>query len=198
MKVSLSWLREFCPTELSADELAEVLTRHGVHVEGIFRPWERLSGVVVARVLEVRDHPNSEKLCLARVSYGSGQRELVVGVRNMKEGDLVPLAGPGATVPALPEPLSAREIRGVVSEGMLCSPRELGISADHSGILVLPSDVNEGADFRATFGLDDAVLDIEVKPNRPDLLSVAGVAREASAATGAPFSYPEPKVDEGD
>lgn len=198
MKVPFSWLREFCPTETSADELAEILTRHGVHVEGILRPWERLSGVVVARVLEVRDHPNSEKLCLARVSYGSGQRELVVGVRNMKEGDLVPLAGPGATVPALPEPLSAREIRGVVSEGMLCSPRELGISADHSGILVLPPDAAEGTDFKATFGLDDSILDIEVKPNRPDLLSVAGVAREAAAATGTPFSYPDPKVDEAD
>jgi phenylalanyl-tRNA synthetase beta chain len=198
VKVPLSWLREFCPTELPADELAESLTRHGVHVEGILRPWERLSGVVVARVMEVRDHPNSEKLCLARVSYGSGQRELVVGVRNMKEGDLVPLAGPGATLPALPEPLSAREIRGVVSEGMLCSARELGISADHSGILVLPPDVAEGADFISTFGLDDAVLDIEVKPNRPDLLSVAGVAREAAAATGTPFSYPDPNVDEAD
>ncbi|HEX2089812.1 MAG TPA: phenylalanine--tRNA ligase subunit beta [Actinomycetota bacterium] len=198
MKVPLSWLREFCPTELSADELAEVLTRHGVHVEGVLRPWERLSGVVVARVLEVRDHPNSEKLCLSRVSYGSGQRELVVGVRNMKEGDLVPLAGPGATVPALPEPLSAREIRGVVSEGMLCSPRELGISADHSGILVLPSDANEGADFKTAFGLDEAVFDIEVKPNRPDLLSVAGVAREVAAATGTPFSYPDPIVSEAD
>ncbi|MDP8955485.1 MAG: phenylalanine--tRNA ligase subunit beta [Actinomycetota bacterium] len=198
MKVPLSWLREFCPTELSADELAEILTRHGIHVEGVLRPWERLSGVVVARVLEVRDHPNSDKLCLARVSYGSGQRELVVGVRNMKEGDLVPLAGPGATLPALPEPLSAREIRGVVSEGMLCSPRELGISADHSGILILHGDLPEGGDVKATFGLDDAVFDIEVKPNRPDLLSVVGVAREAAAATGVPFSYPEPKVEEAD
>jgi phenylalanyl-tRNA synthetase beta chain len=198
VKVPLSWLREFCPVDLSAGELAELLTRQGVHVEAILRPWDRLSGVVVARVMEVRDHPNSEKLCLARVSYGSGQRELVVGVRNMKEGDLVPLAGPGATVPALPEPLSAREIRGVVSEGMLCSPRELGISADHSGILVLPRDVAEGTDFKATFGLDDAILDIEVKPNRPDLMSVAGVAREAAAATGTPFSYPDPKVDEAD
>ena len=198
MKVSLSWLREFCPTELSADDLAEILTRHGVHVEAILRPWERLSGVVVARVLEVRDHPNSDKLCLARVSYGSGERELVVGVRNMKEGDLVPLAGPGATVPAVPEPLSAREIRGVVSEGMLCSPRELGISADHSGILVLSDGVAEGADFKTTFGLDDAVLDIEVKPNRPDLMSVVGVAREAAAATGISFSPPETTVDEID
>ncbi|HEX8099244.1 MAG TPA: phenylalanine--tRNA ligase subunit beta, partial [Actinomycetota bacterium] len=198
MKVVLSWLREFCPVDQSAEELAELLTRQGVHVEAIARPWERLSGVVVARVLDVRDHPNSEKLCLARVSYGSGERELVAGVRNMRPGDLVPLAGPGATVPALPEPLSAREIRGVVSEGMLCSPRELGLSGDHSGILVIGDDVTEGADFKETFGLDDAVLDIEVKPNRPDLMSVIGVAREASVGTGVPFRLPETDNGESD
>jgi phenylalanyl-tRNA synthetase beta chain len=198
VKVVLSWVREFCPTDQSPEEMAEALTRQGVHVETILRPWERLSGVTVARVLEVRDHPNSAKLCLARVSYGSGERELVVGVRNMAAGDLVPLAGPGATVPAVPEPLSAREIRGVVSEGMLCSPRELGISADHTGILVIHEPVDEGSDFKSAFDLDDAVLDIEVKANRPDLMSVIGVAREAATATGAPFSYPEPNVDETD
>jgi phenylalanyl-tRNA synthetase beta chain len=198
MKVLLSWLRELCPTDLSAEELAERLTEQGVKVESISRPWERMAGVVIARVLEVRDHPNSDKLCLARVSFEAGERELVVGVRNMKEGDLVPLAGSGATVPALPEPLSAREIRGVVSEGMLCSPRDLGISPDHSGILVLPPDTPLGADFKQAFGLDDAVLDVEVKSNRPDLLSVAGVAREASAATGVPFRLPDDALVEGD
>jgi phenylalanyl-tRNA synthetase beta chain len=187
VKVLLSWLREFCPTDLSAEELAEKLTAQGAKVESVIRPWERLNGVVVARVLEVRDHPHSDKLCLARVEYGSGQRELVVGVRNMMAGDLVPLAGPGARVPGLPEPLSARMIRGVVSEGMLCSARELGISGDHTGILVLPPESPLGADFKQTFGLDDAVLDVEVKSNRPDLLSVVGVAREASAATGLPL-----------
>ncbi len=198
MKILLSWLREMCPTDLSAEELAHLLTPRGVKVEGIARPWERLRGVVVARVLEVRDHPNSEKLCLARVEDGSVQRELVVGVRNMKAGDLVPLAGPGATVPALPDPLSAREIRGVVSEGMLCSPWELGISVAHTGILVLPPDTKIGADFKEAFGLDDAVLDIEVKSNRPDLLSVSGVAREAAAATRIPFSPPDSRVPEVD
>jgi phenylalanyl-tRNA synthetase beta chain len=188
-----------CPTDLSAEELAERLTPQGAKVEAIERPWERLRGVVVARVLEVRDHPNADKLCLARVENGTGQREVVVGVRNMKPGDLVPFAGPGATVPALPEPLSARPIREVVSEGMLCSPWELGISPAHTGILILPPETPLGADFRQTFGLDDALLDIEVKSNRPDLLSVAGVAREAAAATGVPFSLPDasaPEVDE--
>jgi phenylalanyl-tRNA synthetase beta chain len=196
MKVPLSWLRELCPTDLSAESLADLLSIRGVHVEAVLKPWERLSGVVVARVLDVADHPASDRLCIARVSYGSGERELVVGVRNMKPGDLVPLAGPGARVPALPAPLEARPIRGVVSEGMLCSARELGISADHTAILVLPPDTPVGADVKDRLGLDDAVLDIEIEPNRPDLMSVLGVAREASAATGAPLTEPDLTVAE--
>ena len=88
-------------------------------------------------MLEVRDHPNSDKLCLARVSTGAGEREVVVGVRNMRPGDLVPLAGPGTSVPGLDEPLTAREIRGVVSDGMLCSAMELAVAPSHEGILLL-------------------------------------------------------------
>lgn len=196
MKVVLSWLREFCATELSAEELAELLTYKGAEVESVERPWERLAGVIVARVLEVRDHPNSDKLCLARVHTGSGEQEVVVGVRNMAAGDLVPLAGPGATVPMLPEPLGAREIRGVVSNGMLCAADELGISPAHDGILILPEDLVPGLDVKHVFGLDDAVLDIEVTPNRPDFLSVIGIAREVAAATGAPLTLPIPAFDE--
>lgn len=196
MKVVASWLREFCPTELSAEELAEVLTRKGAEVEGIERPWERLFGVIAARVLEVRDHPNSQKLCLVRVHTGSGEQEVVVGVRNMVAGDIVPLAGPGATVPALPEPLGAREIRGVVSNGMLCAADELGISPLHEGILILPEGVEPGWDIKQVFGLDDAVLDVEVTPNRPDFLSVIGVAREVAAATGVPLILPSPSLSE--
>jgi phenylalanyl-tRNA synthetase beta chain len=197
VRVVLSWLRQFCPVDLSAEELVPILDMRGLHVESIERPWEGLAGVVVARVLDVRDHPNSEKLCLARVDAGGTQRELVVGVRNMKAGDLVPLAGPGTRVPTLPEPLAARTIRGILSEGMLCSPRELGLSGDHSGILVLTDDVPVGSDFKAAFGLDEVVLDLEIEANRPDLLSVLGVAREVSAATGVPLSMPDTSVTEG-
>ncbi len=196
MRVVLSWLREFCPLDLSPEELVPILDMKGLHVESIVRPWEGMAGVVVARVIEVRDHPNSDKLCLARVDAGGTQRDLVVGVRNMKPGDLVPLAGPGARVPGLPEPLSARKIRGVESEGMLCSPRELGLSADHSGILVLADDVPVGSDFKVAFGLDDAVFDLEIEANRPDLLSVVGVAREVSAATGVPLGVPDTSIAE--
>ena len=170
MRVPLSWLREFCATALSAEELADLLTNHGVEVERIIRPWEGLSRVVVARVLDVADHPNADKLCLATVDAGAGERRVVVGVRNMGPGDLVPYAPPGATLPGAPEPLERREIRGVASEGMLCSPKELG--------------------------LDESVIDIEVFPNRPDLLSVLGVAREVAAITGGDLRHPDTSVNE--
>jgi phenylalanyl-tRNA synthetase beta chain len=185
VRVPLSWLREFAPTDMAADELADLITSRGVKVEAVLYPWEGLQGVVVARVLEVRDHPNSEKLCLARVDLGGSSLELVVGIRNMGPGDLVPLAPPGARVPVLSEPLGAREIRGVVSNGMLCSSRELAISPDHGGILLLnDEDLQPGDDLKRALGLEDAVLDIEVEPNRPDFLSVYGVAREVAAVTG--------------
>jgi phenylalanyl-tRNA synthetase beta chain len=198
VRIVLSWLRELCPVDLSPEALGEVLSGKGMHLESILRPWEGLEGVIVARVLEVRDHPRSDRLCLARIDVGSTEREVVVGIRNMGPGDLVPYAGPGARVPALPEPLQRREIRGVASEGMICSARELGLSEDHSGILVLAEDRPAGADFKAAFGLDEAVLDLEIETNRADELSVLGVAREVSAATGVPLTPPETSVEEGE
>jgi phenylalanyl-tRNA synthetase beta chain len=198
VRVPVSWLREMVHTDLSADELAELLTAKGAEVEAVEWPWRGLEGVVVARVLDVRDHPNAERLCVARVDTGSGEAEVVVGVRNMRPGDLVPFAPPGARVPSLGGPLESKPVRGVTSNGMLCSRKELLVSPDHSGILVLTEDAPLGTDFATHFGLDDAVLDIAVTPNRPDLMSVAGVAREVSAATGVPFAVPEVKVEEGD
>jgi phenylalanyl-tRNA synthetase beta chain len=195
VKVVLSWLREYCPTDLGPEALGDLLAGKGLHVESIERPWDGLEGVVAARVLEVRDHPTSSKLCLARIDPGGGEREVVVGVRNMVAGDLVPYAGPGARVPVLSEPLAPREIRGVISDGMLCSPRELNLSADHSGILVL-ADGAPGSDVKADLGLDDAVLDLEIETNRPDLLSIFGIAREVAGATGLPLSPPDTSVAE--
>jgi phenylalanyl-tRNA synthetase beta chain len=169
----------------------------GAEVEEVIRPWTGLGGVVTARVLDVRDHPKSEKLCIALVDDGTREHEVVVGVRNMEAGDVVPYAPPGATVPVLDDPLGEKVIAGVTSEGMLCSPRELAISPEHGGILVLPADTPIGVDVARHFGLDDAVLDVAVTPNRPDLMSVVGVAREAAAATGAEFRVPRVEVDEG-
>jgi phenylalanyl-tRNA synthetase beta chain len=199
MRIPRSWLRELVATDLSAEELGDLLAEKGMHLESIERPWDGLGGVVVARVVEIRDHPGSDTLCLVRVQTGGGELEVVAGVRNMAPGDLVPLAPPGARVPSLPEPLGAREIRGVVSNGMLCSLRELGIADVHTGILILGAEGGDaGDDLKASLGLDEAVLDLEIESNRPDLLSVVGVAREVAAATGVGLRVPRPQVPEGD
>jgi phenylalanyl-tRNA synthetase beta chain len=196
--VVLSWLREYCPVDLEPEALADLLSVRGVHVEAVERPWGDLDGVVVARVLEVADHPSSEKLSVTRVTDGRTERQVLAGVRNMRAGDLVPLAPPGARVPGLPEPLEPRKLRGLVSDGMLCSPRELALSQDHGGILILPEDTPVGADLKVELGLDDVVFDIEIEPNRPDLMSVLGVAREAAAATGVGLRPPEPSLVEAE
>ena len=199
MKIPMAWLREYAPTDMDVDELAELITRRGVKVEGVLYPWSGLEGVVVARVLEVRDHPNADALCLARIQHGSGETEVVVGVRNMAAGDLVPWAPPGSRLPGRDEPLARREIRGVASDGMLCSPKELAISADHGGILVLDANAaSVGEDLKQLLELDQAVLDVEVEPNRPDFLSIRGVAREVAAATGVALAEVDATVVETD
>jgi phenylalanyl-tRNA synthetase beta chain len=197
VRVPLSWLRELCPTSLSAEEVADLLTNHGVEVDRILRPWDELSGVLVGRVEDVRDHPGADRLCLATVAAGGTSREVVVGVRNMQAGDLVPYAPPGATLPGMADKLERRDIRGVTSEGMLCSPKELAVSADHGGILILDEELEPGDDLKEALGLDEAVLDVEVFPNRPDLLSITGVAREVAAVTGADLVPPDTTVQEG-
>jgi phenylalanyl-tRNA synthetase beta chain len=196
MLVPLSWLREYCAVRLPVEDLAELMTMHGLPIERIVRPWEGLAGIRVARVLDVRDHPKADRLCLARIDAGGDEREVVVGVRNMGPGDLVPYAPPGATLPGFEGALERREIRGVASDGMLCSSKELGISADHTAILVLSDGVEPGADLKEILGLDEAVLDVEVLANRSDLLSIVGVAREVAAMTGEDLGLPDTSVDE--
>jgi phenylalanyl-tRNA synthetase beta chain len=198
VKVPLHWLRELCPTDLGPEEIADLLTNQGVEVDDVRYPWAALTGITVARVVEVRDHPDADKLCVTAIDTGSGERHVVAGVRNMGPGDLVPYAAPGATLPGFEGRLERRTLRGQTSDGMLCSPKELAISADHGGILILPSDMEPGMDLKTALGLDDAVLDIEVHPNRPDLLSILGVAREVAAATGEDLAPPDATVDEAE
>ena len=190
MKVPISWLREFTPVEASAEELATRLPVHGLTVDEVVRPGADIAGVVVARVLEIEEVPGANKVILTRVDAGGGPREVFVGVRNIAPGDLVPYATPGSRLPGGRE-IGRREMFGRMSEGMLCSPKELGISDDHSGILILESDSKVGQDVRETLSLDDAILDIDVTPNRPDLLSIVGVAREVAALYGLPLTIPE-------
>ena len=194
MRVPLSWLLEFAHVEADPEELAELLTSRGLKVEGIDRPWAGLDGVIVARILEKRPHPDSDRLTLARLDTGTGEGHVAAGVANWEVGDLVPYAPPGSRVPLLPEPLGVRTLRGERSEGMICSPKELAISADHGGILILPTGLPPGAPVKDVLGLDEVVFDVEIKANRADLLSIVGVAREAAAVAGAPLRLPDTTV----
>jgi phenylalanyl-tRNA synthetase beta chain len=198
MRVPLSWLREFAPVEGEPEALAELLTSRGLKVEGIDRPWAGLDGVIVARVLEKRPHPDSDRLTLARLETGGAEGHVAAGVANWEVGDLVPYAPPGSRVPLLPEPLGVRTLRGERSEGMICSPKELALSADHGGILLLPDDLAPGAAVKDALGLDEVVFDIEIKANRADLLSIFGVAREMAAVAGVPLRRPDTTVVESD
>jgi phenylalanyl-tRNA synthetase beta chain len=195
MRVPLSWLREFVPVEADADELAAKLSVSGFAVEEILKPARGVSGVVIGEVREVRDHPNSDKLVLVRVFDGSVERDIVCGARNFREGDRVPIAVPGAKLPGGVE-IGSRKVAGEVSDGMLCSARELELSDDHSGIMVLDADSPLGEDIVRALALDDVILHLDVTTNRGDALSIVGIAREVAALYGLPLTVPEPAVAE--
>ena len=190
MKVSLAWLAEFVDIDAPAERLAELLDLSGTKVEAVRRPERNVKGVVVAEAVEIVDHPNSDKLTLVDVRTDEGGvTRVVCGARNFEVGDKVPFAMVGAVLPELE--ITERKIRGEVSHGMLCSAAELGVSKDHSGILVLPPDAELGADVIPLLGLDDTVLELEITPNRPDCMSMIGVAREVATVLGTELKVPE-------
>ncbi len=197
MKVTLNWLKHYVDFDWSADELAERLTMLGVEVEGVQKLAGEYEGIVVAQVLSREKHPNADKLSVCRVHDGRGERQIVCGATNFQPGDRVPLILPGASLPAAPggQPVTIKvgKIRGIESHGMLCSPAELGLAEDASGLMILPADAPVGRPFAEFLGRagSDAVLDLEVTPNRPDLNSVIGIAREIAAVTGQPLRRPE-------
>jgi phenylalanyl-tRNA synthetase beta chain len=183
MRVPLSWLAEHVDVTVSATALADKLTFAGVEIETVDRVGEDLAGILTARVLEVRDHPNADRLVLVRIDVGGDDRLVVCGARNFAPGDIVPWAAPGAKLPGGVD-VGRRQVRGEWSDGMLASARELGVFDDHSGILVLPPDTQVGADLVEAVGLRDAVLDVKSAPNRGDTLSMRGIAREVAVLLG--------------
>lgn len=192
MRAPLSWIKEFVP-ELDAPvaDIADALNQLGLEVEEIDAPGGEITGVIAARILDVLPHPDADKIRLADVDFGSGQIRVVCGAPNIEAGMVVPFAHVGASLPGGFE-ITRRKIRGVVSEGMLCSARELGLGDDHSGILSLPSDAEIGRDVREILGLDDAVFDLSITPNRPDAMCIVGVARELAAHFGRPLVVSDP------
>lgn len=209
MKLPLSWLAEFVTLEADVDELCRRLTLAGLEVESVERAAPGFSDVFVARVLKVERHPNADRLNLCDVDAGAvGRFSVVCGAPNVRAGMTAPFARLGARLigsghgggghrPASladAPPLEAAVIRGVRSEGMLCSERELGFSADHTGIVALPDDAPLGADLASYLRSDDTVLDIAITPNRGDCLSILGLAREVSALFGSKLKQPAVKA----
>ena len=196
MKVLLSWLRDFAPFDAPTDRLAHDLSMLGMAVEEEVHLGRGLDGIVVARVLELRQHPEAKKIQRVTVDAGGPEPvEVWCGAFNMAVGDLVPLATVGTTMPSGTE-IGRRKILGEYSNGMLCSPVELELSTESDGILLLPSGSAEvGTPIRDALGIESDVLwDLEINPNRPDAMSVAGVARDLAAKHRLPFSLPRPTV----
>jgi phenylalanyl-tRNA synthetase beta chain len=188
VRVPLSWLRDYVDVQLTPEQLAERLTLLGMEVKGLERWGAEWQNVVVGELLEVRKHPNADRLSLTRVDTGDGRAlEIVCGATNIAAGQRVPVALPGAVLPG-DRRIERTEKMGVVSNGMLCSGDELNLTSDADGILILPPETPLGVALTDLYG--DTVLDVDVKPNRGDALSMVGLAREVSAVTGAPVRFP--------
>ena len=191
MRIPLSWLKDYVDLAVPPEELAALLTMAGTEVESVEATgtWDN---VVVGLVKRVRPHPNADRLTLVAVDHGSGEAEVVCGAPNVAEGQKIAFASIGAELinpnTGKPAKLKRSKIRGVVSEGMVCSELELGLSQDHEGILVLDNDAPMGTRLAELLG--DTVVDLELTPNRPDCLGLLGVAREVAALTGAEVREP--------
>lgn len=195
MLVSVRWLNDYIDIGLSPAQLADRLTMAGLEVDGIRETAPGFSGVVVAKIRSLRPHPGSDKLSLCEVTTGRDTLPVVCGADNIRAGDLVPLARVGATIPG-GYTIKRSMIREEPSEGMLCSEEELGIGPDRSGIMILPPDLTPGEDLTDALDLRDVVLDIGITPNRPDCLSMIGVAREVAAITGGRLKLPRIRLAE--
>ena len=196
MKFTYNWLKQYVDFNWSPAELAEKLTFAGVEVEEMVTiGGGALQQVVVCQILSSEKHPNADKLSVCRVNDGQGERQIVCGAKNYKVGDKVPLALPGVTFPS-GMTIKEAKLRGVESQGMLCSAEELGLPKGEDGLLILPAETAVGITLSEALGGSDTVFDIEVTPNRPDWLSIIGIAREISALTGNPLKLPEVVVPE--
>ncbi len=182
MKFSLSWLKQHLDTDADAATVAETLTRIGLEVEEIINPAKALAPFRVARVLSAERHPEADKLQVLQVDAGDGPMQVVCGAPNARAGMLGVFGGSGAYVPGSAMTLKQAVIRGVESNGMMCSSRELELGDDHDGIIELPGDAPVGASFADYAGLDDAVFDVAITPNRQDCMGVRGIARDLAAA----------------
>jgi len=195
MLISLNWLKDFIALEGAAGELAERLTMAGLEVESVQSLSEGFEHLVVGRILQKAPHPDSDHLTLCRVDVGKKELRIICGAPNHEQGDKVIVALPGARLPNGME-IVPTTIRGIESFGMICSEKEMGLSDDSAGVMILPEDVVVGTPAADVLGRNDTVLEIDLTPNRPDCLSHFGVAREIAALTGSPLTPPTVKIVE--
>ncbi|HXE42260.1 MAG TPA: phenylalanine--tRNA ligase subunit beta, partial [Candidatus Baltobacteraceae bacterium] len=197
MKVTLNWLKQYVDFNWSPEELTERLTMLGLEVEGVQKISGAFEGIVVAQILTRDPVPGSDKLSICKVNDGTGERTIICGAQNHKPGDKVPLILPNFVLPLKlgdkgPFVIKERKVFGITSQGMMCSPQELGLPDNVDGLLILPADAKIGQPFAEHLGRSgsDVVYDLEVTPNRPDLNSVIGIAREIAAVTGNELKIP--------
>lgn len=196
MKVTYNWLKTYVDFDLTPEELVNTLTMLGLEVDSMKQVNWEFDGIVVGEVLAKDQHANAEKLSVCQVNIGSARLSIVCGAPNVDVGQKVPVAMSGTRLPGGME-IETTEIRGVESQGMICSESELGISSRADGIMVLENNVVPGQKLRDILGTGDVVIDVDVTPNRPDCFGVFGIAREIAAVTGGELKKPAIEIKEG-
>ncbi|MDK2886892.1 MAG: phenylalanyl-tRNA synthetase beta chain [Thermosipho sp. (in: thermotogales)] len=189
MRLSIEWLRDFVDFNGTAEELAEKFSLTGNNVEEIIKPFKVSGKIVAGKVVKVEKHPNADRLIVCKVDIGNEIKTIVTGDLTVKEGDIVPLALEGAKLGDLV--ITPRKMRGILSEGMMCSLEELGLEEKSDSVYRFKEELAPGTDIISYLNLDDKVLDVEITPNRPDCLSVIGLSREASALYDLDLKIPE-------
>ena len=195
MRVTLGWLKRYVALEESAQEIADLLTLQGLEVSECTAVRPGLKGVVASRIVSLEPHPSSQGLWVCRMDTGKDERTVLCGAQNLAVGDCAPLALPGTAMPD-GRRIEAAALHGILSEGMLCSELELALSEDGAGIMKLPADISPGLEIARALALEDDVLDVEVTPNRPDCLSVIGIAREIAAGRKRELRLPQIELEE--
>ena len=203
MKASIEWLKEYADINITAKELADILTMTGSKVETIEEQGKDIQNVVVGKILEIKPHEDSDHLVVTKVNVGEEILQIVTGANNIKVGDIVPIAKNGAKLPGGIE-IKTGKLRGIESCGMMCSVGELGLDINNypnqieHGIMILDSELENkiGEDIKDVLGINQTVIDFEITPNRPDCLSIEGLGREVAVSLNEPFKAPRKNIDE--
>ena len=197
MKISYNWLNKLVPTHLNIDEFCEKLTMFGLEVEEVVQPGKKLKNIVIGKVVSVEKHPNADKLSLCKVDVGKSEPlSIICGAPNVVKDILVPVAMIGAKLGDFE--IKKAKLRGVESFGMICSENELSVSDDHSCIMIIKQDIEPGTPFADAMGINDHIIEVEVTPNRPDLLGMIGVAREVAVMLNTEYEHPEIAFEESE